>query len=280
MLTQAFDVLNHAHHHKKKQQNDSDQPNRDIIALVFCSSGGYSVGKWETEMNRLTENAPAVSDAINTRFSCRAFLDKPVAEEDVKYIVETAMRAPSGGNLQPWNVHILQGEARDKLVATVAEKGQEKPMGEGSEYHIYPPELKEPYNGRRFEIGERMYEIMGVAREDKAARLAWLASNFTFFNAPIGMFFSLDKQMQEGQWSDMGMLIQTMMLLARERGLHTCPQEAWAIWAPTVKEYLNIPDTHTLFCGLALGYADPNAAVNNLESPRAPMGEVATYLGF
>lgn len=231
-------------------------------------------------MNRLTENAPAVSDAINTRFSCRAFLDKPVAEEDVKYIVETAMRAPSGGNLQPWNVHILQGEARDKLVAMVAEKGQEKPMGEGSEYHIYPPELKEPYNGRRFEIGERMYEIMGVAREDKAARLAWLASNFTFFNAPIGMFFSLDKQMQEGQWSDMGMLIQTMMLLARERGLHTCPQEAWAIWAPTVKEYLNIPDTHTLFCGLALGYADPDAAVNNLESPRASMGEVATYLGF
>ena len=221
-------------------------------------------------MSRLTENSPSVSDAIESRFSCRAFLDKPVAEEDVKYIVETAMRAPSGGNLQPWNVHILQGEARDKLVNLVAEKGQEKPMGEGSEYHIYPPELKDPYNGRRFEIGERMYEIMGVAREDKAARLAWLASNFTFFNAPVGMFFSLDKQMQEGQWSDMGMLIQTMMLLARERGLHTCPQEAWAIWAPSVKKYLNIPDTHTFFCGLALGYADPDAAVNGLESPRAP----------
>lgn len=231
-------------------------------------------------MSRLTETSASVSDAINTRFSCRAFLDKPVAAEDVKYIVETAMRAPSGGNLQPWNVHVLQGEPRDKLVNLIAEKAPESPMGEGSEYHIYPPKLSDPYNTRRFDIGERMYEIMGVAREDKAARLAWLASNFTFFNAPVGMFFSLDKQMQEGQWSDMGMLIQTMMLLARERGLHTCPQEAWAIWAPTVKEYLSIPESHIFFCGLALGYADPGAPVNTLESPRAPMEEVVTYLGF
>ena len=99
-------------------------------------------------MSRLTENSPSVSDAINTRFSCRAFLDKPVAVEDVKYIVETAVRAPSGGNLQPWNVHVLQGETRDNLVKLIAEK----PMGEGSEYHIYPPELSDPYNSRRYDI--------------------------------------------------------------------------------------------------------------------------------
>lgn len=231
-------------------------------------------------MSRLTEAAGGVSDAINTRFSCRAFLDKPVAEEDVRYIVETATRAPSGGNLQPWHVYVLQGEARDKLVQMVAEKGAENPAGEGSEYNIYPPKLKSPYRDRRFDVGERMYKTMGVARDDKAARFAWLASNFTFFNAPVGMFFALDKQMEEGQWSDMGMLIQTMMLLARERGLHTCPQEAWAIWSPTVKEYLNVPEHMTLFCGLALGYADPDAAVNSLESPRAPMDEVVQYLGF
>ena len=231
-------------------------------------------------MSRLTENSASVSDAINTRFSCRAFLDKPVSEADIKHIVETATRSPSGGNLQPWNVHVLQGEPRDKLVNLIAEKGQEKPMGEGSEYHIYPPELSDPYNSRRFEIGERMYEIMGVARDDKAARFAWLASNFTFFNAPVGLFFALDKQMQEGQWSDMGMLIQTMSLLARERGLHTCPQEAWSLWTPTVNNFLNIPDHMTLFCGMALGYADPDAPVNSLESPRAPMDEVVDYLGF
>ena len=145
-------------------------------------------------MSRLIEKASSVSDAINTRFSCRAFLDKPVPEEDVRYIVETATRAPSGGNLQPWHVYVLQGAPRDKLVATIAEKGAENPAGEGSEYHIYPPELKAPYRDRRFDIGERMYEIMGVARDDKAARFAWLASNFTFFNAPVGMFFALDKK--------------------------------------------------------------------------------------
>ena len=231
-------------------------------------------------MSRLTEKSSGVSDAINTRFSCRAFLDKPVAEDDVRYIVETATRAPSGGNLQPWHVYVLQGEPRDKLVNLIAEKGAANPAGEGAEYNIYPPEITSPYKDRRYDIGERMYETMGVAREDKAARFAWLASNFTFFNAPVGMFFAIDKQMQEGQWSDMGMLIQTISLLARERGLHTCPQEAWAIWAPTVKDYLSIPDNMTFFCGLALGYADPDAPVNSLESPRAPIDEVVQYLGF
>ena len=231
-------------------------------------------------MSRLTSSAGTVSEAVTSRFSCRAFLDKPVAEEDVRYIVDTAIRAPSGGNLQPWHVWVLQGEARDKLVAEIAEKGMSNPGGEGSEYNIYPPQLKSPYRDRRFDVGERMYETMGVARDDKAARLAWLASNFTFFNAPVGMFFALDKQMEEGQWSDMGMLIQTMMLLARERGLHSCPQEAWAIWAPTVKAYLDIPQHMTFFCGLALGYADPDAPVNGLESPRAPMDEIVSYRGF
>ena len=231
-------------------------------------------------MSRSTSSSTSVSDAINTRFSCRAYLDKPVSETDVKYIVETATRSPSGGNLQPWHVYVVQGEPRQKLIDQVAEKAASNPAGEGGDYLIYPPKLKSPYTDRRFDIGERMYEMMGVARDDKAARFAWLASNFTFFGAPVGMFFALDKQMQEGQWSDMGMLIQTMSLLARERGLHTCPQEAWSLWTPTVKEFFNIPDELTLFCGMALGYADPDAPVNGLQSPRAPMSEVVEYHGF
>lgn len=231
-------------------------------------------------MSRLTSSASSVSAAINSRFSCRAFLDKPVSEEDVKYIVETATRAPSGGNLQPWHIYVVQGEARQKLVDEVAEKAMANPTGEGGDYLIYPPKLKSPYSDRRFDVGERMYETMGVSRDDKAARFAWLASNFTFFNAPVGMFFALDKQMQEGQWSDMGMLIQTMSLLARERGLHSCPQEAWSLWTPTIKKFFNMPDEMVFFCGMALGYADPDAPVNTLQSPRAPMDEVVTYLGF
>lgn len=231
-------------------------------------------------MSRLTSSSANVSDAVTSRFSCRAYLDKPVSADDVKYIVETAMRAPSGGNLQPWHVYVVQGEPRQQLIDQVAEKAMANPGGEGGEYLIYPPELKSPYRDRRFNVGELMYETMGVARDDKAARFAWLASNFTFFGAPVGLFFALDKQMQEGQWSDMGMLIQTMSLLARERGLHTCPQEAWSMWSPTVKSFFNIPDHLTFFCGMALGYADPDAPVNTLQSPRAPMDEVVTYHGF
>lgn len=231
-------------------------------------------------MSRLTDSSTSVSDAVSTRFSCRAYLDKPVPQDDLKYIVETATRAPSGGNLQPWHVYVLQGEPRQHLIDTVAERAMSNPAGEGGDYLIYPPKLKSPYRDRRFDIGERMYETMGVARDDKAARFAWLASNYTFFGAPVGMFFALDKQMQQGQWSDMGMLIQTMSLLARERGLHTCAQEAWSLWTPTVKECLNIPEHLTVFCGLALGYADPDAPVNSLESPRAPMDETVQYFGL
>lgn len=231
-------------------------------------------------MSRLTSSATGVSDAIHTRFSCRAYLDKQVSQDDVKYIVETATRSPSGGNLQPWHVYVVQGEPRQQLIDQVAEKAMANPKGEGGDYLIYPPKLKSPYSDRRFDVGERMYQAMGVARDDKAARFAWLASNFTFFNAPVGLFFALDKQMQEGQWSDMGMLIQTMSLLARERGLHTCPQEAWSLWTPTVKKFFDMPEEMTFFCGMALGYADPDAPVNSLESPRAPMDEVVSYYGF
>ena len=231
-------------------------------------------------MSRLTSSATGVSDAIHTRFSCRAYLDKPVSQDDVKYIVETATRSPSGGNLQPWHVYVVQGEPRQQLIDQVAEKAMANPKGEGGDYLIYPPKLKSPYSDRRFDVGERMYQAMGVARDDKAARFAWLASNFTFFNAPVGLFFALDKQMQEGQWSDMGMLIQTMSLLARERGLHTCPQEAWSLWTPTVKKFFDMPEEMTFFCGMALGYADPDAPVNSLKSPRAPMDEVVSYYGF
>ena len=231
-------------------------------------------------MTRLTNSASSVSDALNTRFSCRAFLDKPVAAEDVRYLVETATRAPSGGNLQPWHIWAMQGEPLQELVAEVKAKMADQPGGEGSEYHIYPPDLQDPYNSRRRDIGERMYEVLGIAREDKIGRLGQMARNFEFFGAPCALFFALEKNMQEGQWSDMGMLIQSIMLLARERGLHSCPQEAWAIWAPTLKQRLDIPDHMIFFCGLALGYADPDADINQLESPRAPMDEVVRYIGF
>ena len=231
-------------------------------------------------MSRLTNQARSVSDALETRFSCRAFLDKPVPEDDIRYILETALRAPSGGNLQPWHVWVVKGAQLAGFVDEIKEKMTDNPVGEGSEYHIYPPDLADPYSTRRRDIGERMYATIGVAREDKVGRLAQMARNFEFFGAPCAMFFALDKSMQEGQWSDMGMIIQSIMLLARERGLHSCPQEAWAIWAPSVKKFLDIPDTMTFFCGLALGYADPDAPINMLKTPRAPIEEMVRFVGF
>ena len=169
-------------------------------------------------MSRLTSQARSVSDALETRFSCRAFLDKPVPEDDIRYILQTALRAPSGGNLQPWHVWVVQGAQLAGFVDEIKGKMTDNPGGEGSEYHIYPPDLADPYNTRRRDIGERMYATIGVAREDKLGRLAQMARNFEFFGAPCAMFFALDKSMQEGQWSDMGMIIQSIMLLARERG--------------------------------------------------------------
>ncbi len=231
-------------------------------------------------MTRLTTKATTTSQALQTRFSCRAFLDKPVAEADLRYIIETATRAPSGGNLQPWHMWVVQGEPLQEFIADIQAKLPANPMGEGSDYDIYPPKLIDPYRQRRDGLGAALYESIGIGREDKPARMQQFAANFRFFDAPCAMFFALHKTMQQGQWSDMGMLIQSIMLLARERGLHTCPQEAWAIWTPSIKKFLTIDDDMMFFCGLAIGYGDPEAAINQFESPRAPLNEVVRYIGF
>jgi nitroreductase len=221
-----------------------------------------------------------VSEAINTRLTARAFLDTPVDGRVIREILETAKRAPSGGNLQPWHVWVVGGEDLFRFKALIREKMSASPRGEGTEYNIYPPELKEPYKSRRFNVGEDMYATIGVAREDKLGRLMQFARNFEFFGAPCAMFFAIDRQMQQGQWADLGMFMQSIMLLAREHGLHTAPQEAWAIWHKTVGEFLSIPPELMLFCGMGIGTIDPNAAINGLRSDRAPLGEFARFKGI
>ncbi|ABS62549.1 nitroreductase [Parvibaculum lavamentivorans DS-1] len=221
-----------------------------------------------------------VSEALKSRITCRAFLDTPVPEETVRKILEEAKYAPSGGNLQPWHAYVVGGERLKEFLAIIAEKQQTAPFGEGTEYDIYPKGLKEPYKGRRFKCGEDMYATINVTREDKTGRLQQFARNFRFFDAPVGIFFAIDRQMGLGQWSDLGMFIQSVMLAAREHGLHTCPQEAWAIWHKTVSEFVGIPEELMLFCGLGLGYMDESAAINQLRTDRAPLEEFATFSGF
>lgn len=221
-----------------------------------------------------------VSEAINTRLTARAFLDTPVDGAVIRQILEAAKRAPSGGNLQPWHVWVLGGEEMARFKLMLKEKVSANPRGEGTEYSIYPAELKDPYKARRFKVGEDMYATIGVSRDDKFGRMMQFARNFEFFGAPCALFFAIDRQMQQGQWADLGMFMQSIMLLAREHGLHTAPQEAWAIWHKTLGEFLEIPPNLMLFCGMAIGHVDAAAPINSLRSERAPLSEFTTFIGI
>ena len=230
---------------------------------------------WVRKMNEAT---PRVEDAIQSRKSVRAFLPDPVPREQLEHILRVALRAPSGGNLQPWRLYVLSGAARDRLVAAVREYRKNSPMGDAPEYPVYPPNLNEPYRSRRFLLGEAMYATMNIPREDKAARLAFFAHNWEFFGAPAGMIITMDRQMGVGQWADLGMLLQNIMLLARTHGLHTCPQESWSSFHHVIRRELPIGEHEMVFAGMAIGYADSAHPVNTLYSERAPLEEIVTFI--
>jgi len=221
-----------------------------------------------------------VTEAIDTRMSCRSFLNKPVAVDTIRAILETAKRAPSGGNLQPWHVYVVSGEPLQTFLAGIREKLPAQPRGEGAEYDVYPKNLTDPYLARRFKCGEDLYATINVPREDKIGRLKQFANNYALFGAPVELFFAIDRQMGLGQWADLGMFMQNIMLLAREQGLHTCAQEAWAVWHKSVESFLNMPPALMFFCGMALGYRDETAPINRLRTERALLNEFATLQGL
>jgi nitroreductase len=229
---------------------------------------------------RLWRDAMDVRDAVASRYSCRAFLPTPVPLATVRDILDRAARAPSGGNLQPWLVHALAGERLEAVRALIRPRFNELPRGEGAEYPVYPAPLKEPYYARRSQVGAALYHALGIPREDKPARYRQYARNFEFFSAPVGLFFLIDRTMGPPQWCDLGMYIQTVMLLARAYGLDTCAQEAWTHWHKTVPAFLNLSPDYLLFCGMALGYADPEAAINRWRAPREGVESFAVFDGF
>ncbi|MEM9305382.1 MAG: nitroreductase [Pseudomonadota bacterium] len=232
------------------------------------------------EADGLEAPAESVSAALETRFSVRAFTDRPVDPRDVRTIVARAAHSPSGGNVQPWFVYAVAGEPLAQFRAVIAERSATNPKGEALEYNVYPPKLKEPYRTRRYRCGEDLYASIDSPREDRAGRLAQYGKNLDFFGAPVALFFALDRDMGENQWAHLGMYMQSVMLLAREFGLHTCAQEIWAHWLPTCRELLRVPDEQRIYCGMALGYADGAAAINHWRTDRAPLEEWARFEGL
>ncbi|AEI79679.1 nitroreductase family [Cupriavidus necator N-1] len=221
-----------------------------------------------------------VSQAVASRKSVRGFLPRAVAPDTIRRVLDAAARAPSGGNLQPWHIHVVGGEALEGLRAIMRERIAQAPAGDEREYDIYPRELVSPYRDRRFQVGEALYHYLGIPREDKARRLAQFANNFTFFGAPLALFCTVDRRMGPPQWSDLGMYLQTVMLLLREEGLDSCAQECWAMYPQTIGKFLSLPAERMLFTGMAIGYEDPEAPANQLRAVRAPLDEFTEFMGI
>jgi nitroreductase len=224
-----------------------------------------------------------VADALAARRSIRDFLPQPVPGDLIRRVLATAARSPSGGNLQPWHIDVLAGDKLAELLALMRERQAAALSGDASdpaEYDIYPKELVSPYRDRRFQIGEDMYAALGIPREDRAARLRWFARNYQAFGAPMLLFCSVDRRMGPPQWSDLGMYLQTVMLLLQEEGVDSCAQEAWSVYPRTVGNFIGIPPERMLFTGMAIGYRNPEHPVNSVVARRAPLDEFARFHGI
>ncbi|MBS0418139.1 MAG: nitroreductase [Proteobacteria bacterium] len=221
-----------------------------------------------------------VTEALKKRISIRQFLPDPLAERQVRDILEAARWSPSGGNLQAWRVIAVAGEARDAVVRLASESAATYAPDSSDDRPVYPPNLWEPYRTRRYKLGEDMYALLGIPRSDRQGRLAQWARNYQFFGAPVGLFFVIEERMGHAQWAHLGMLIQSIALAATERGVGSCMQESWSALRAPLKVHFNLAADEMIYCGMALGIADPAAAVNSLRSERAEVAEFAQLRGF
>lgn len=210
----------------------------------------------------------SVSDAVAAHRCVRAFLDTPVDADEIHDILRRAARAPSGGNLQPWVIETIEGERLSALKALMRRRCAEDPEGEPMDYAFYPTDLKPAYLRRRVRNGEIIYGALGIDRNDKAARLAWIHENFQLFGAPFGAFCFLERSFGPSQWLDLGIYLQTVLLLLTEAGYASCPQADWAMFDQTVTAFLDSPPDLTLVCGIAIGYPDLGRPENLIRTER------------
>ena len=222
-----------------------------------------------------------VFDAVEARFSCRFYLDKPVEPRIVRELIERAALSASNGNLQPWHVHVLTGDPLDQLKREAAiVVADQNPHEIATEFPVFPSELWEPYKSRREQQGSTLYDALGVVRSDLDGRLAFYRRNFRFFDAPVGLIFCIDRRLGPAQWADLGGYIQTLMCLASGYGLDTCAQVAWARIHETLGRFLRLPDEQMVYCGMAIGYGDHGHPANGFRLARAPSDEYCRFHGF
>jgi len=226
------------------------------------------------------ETIAIVDAAITSRRSVRAFLPTPVPRQTVADILGVASRAPSGTNTQPWKVYVLTGASRAALSRKIVEvyDDPQAAAAHSEEYQYYPAEWLTPYIERRRKIGWDMYALLGIAKGDKARMHAQLGRNYLFFDAPVGLMFTIDRVMGQGSWLDYGMFLEGVMVAARARGLDTCPQVAFLQFHRIILEHVGASPNEMLVCGMSLGHADPAAIVNSLVTERAPVAEFARFL--
>jgi nitroreductase len=227
-----------------------------------------------------TTDQPAVDAAITSRQSIRAFLPTPVPREAIEEILAVASRAPSGTNTQPWKVYVLTGEPKSELSRKIlaAYDDPEEAATHREEYAYYPTEWRSPFIDRRRKVGWDLYGLLKIGKTDKARMHDQHGRNYSFFDAPVGLMFTIDRVMQQGSWLDYGMFLQNIMIAARGRGLDTCPQAAFTQFHRIVTDHIGAPPNEMLVCGMSLGHRDDDAIENQLQTERAPVNEFARFL--
>ncbi len=226
------------------------------------------------------QSTAAVDAAITTRHSIRAFLPTPVPRAVIEEILAVAARAPSGTNTQPWHVHVLTGAAKQALSSDIraAYDDPEERARHTEPYAYYPTQWSSPYIDRRRKVGWDLYALLCIGKTDKTRMHEQHARNYAFFDAPVGLIFSIDSVMQQGSWLDYGMFLQSLMVAARGRGLDTCPQAAFTQFHRIIARHLNLSQGRTVVCGMSLGFADPAAVENTLITEREPVAGFATFV--
>jgi nitroreductase len=223
------------------------------------------------------DEAAIVDDAIMSRRSVRAFLPDPVDDETIRDILRVAARAPSGTNMQPWKVYVTRGDKQQAITDAIMNSGIRAEKAKWDEYKYYPDKFFEPYYGRRRAVGFALYGALGIEKRDVHRMREQHDRNFVFFDAPVGLIFTIDRRLNQGSWIDHGMFLQSIMVAARGRGLHTCPQAAFAPYHRQIRPVLNIPDEEIVVCGMALGYEDTSKPENAFRTDRVPLEEWVTF---